>query len=92
VTNINVTASIVEITVTLGRMHSLLDPQTNAMLSTMRVEWFQSLALNPVVAKQLHLSLGRAVEFYERAHGKIPEDAGFRLVQDSELTPGRPVE
>jgi hypothetical protein len=91
VTNVYVTVSSPEITVALGRIHALLDPRTNGIGQTMRVEWFQSLALNPIVAKQLYLSLGRAVDFYESQFGKIPEDPNFRLANDADVAAGRPV-
>jgi hypothetical protein len=91
VTNINISATVAEITVTLGRLHSLVDPETNAIQPAVRTEWFQSLALNPIVAKQMYLGLGRALEFYETQFGKIPEDPGFRLASDADLF-GRTVE
>jgi|HubBroStandDraft_2_1064218.scaffolds.fasta_scaffold76168_1 hypothetical protein len=90
VTNVNITATVAEITMTLGQLHSLIDPKTRTLLPPVKTEWFQSLALNPIVAKQMYLGLGRALEFYERQFGKIPEDPSFRLTPDDELLPGRP--
>jgi hypothetical protein len=92
VTNVNITATVTEITVTLGQLHALVHPETKVMLPAVKTDWFQSLSLNPIVAKQLYLGLGRALEFYETQYGKIPEDPGFRLATDAEVLPGRPVE
>ena len=89
VTNVHITATVTEITVTLGQLHALIDPQTKTLLPAVKTDWFQSLSLNPVLAKQMLLGLGRAVEFYERTYGKIPEDPGFRVTPDDELIAGR---
>jgi hypothetical protein len=79
VTNVHVSVNVTEISVTLGRQRILISAETNIPLPTIGIEWFQSLSVNPIAAKQMYLGIARAVELYERQFGKIPEDPNFRL-------------
>jgi hypothetical protein len=79
VTTIHVAVSAVEIAVTLGRGRQMIDRQTNIPLPGSAVEWFQSLSLNPIAAKQIQLALAQSVDVYERLFGRIPEDPNFKL-------------
>jgi len=79
VTNLHVAFSAVEIAVLLGRARQVIDPTTNTPLPGSAIEWFQSLSLNPIAAKQIRGALDRAVEAYERLFGRIPEDPNFQL-------------
>jgi hypothetical protein len=71
------TVNVSELTVTLGRFRVLINAETNTPLPNMLIEWFQSLSLNPIVAKQMHIGITRALEVYERQFGRIPEDPNF---------------
>jgi hypothetical protein len=79
VTNIHIAISAVEIALLLGRARQVIDPQTNAPLPGSMIEWFQSLSLNPIAAKQIQLALAQSVAAYERFFGRIPEDPNFQL-------------
>jgi hypothetical protein len=79
VTLTHVSATVAEITMVLGRIRALIDQNSNVVRPNVAIEWFRSLSYNPIAAKQLHLVLGVAIEFYEKQYGKIPEDPNFRL-------------
>jgi hypothetical protein len=79
VTNIHVSVSAVEVAVVLGRAHQMIDPNTNAPLPGSAIEWFQSLSITPIAAKQIQSAFHQAITIYERSFGRIPEDPNFQL-------------
>lgn len=88
VTNIHIAFSVVEVAMLLGRARQMIDQNTNIPLPGSAIEWFQSLSITPIAAKQIQLALDRAIAVYERTFGPIPEDPNFQLAPMPDL-PGR---
>ena len=78
-TTVHVALSAPEVTVLLGRTRQVIDPNINSPMPNALMEWFQSISLSPVAAKQLANSLSHAVQAYERLFGEIPDDPTFTL-------------
>src|ERR1700730_7464587 len=74
VTVIHVSLSAAEGAVVLGRARQGIDTKANAPLQGAAIEWFQSLSFSPITAKQASRALAQAIDVYERAYGKIPDD------------------
>ena len=79
--------NLAEVSITVGQVRQLIDPQSGQPATQAGVEWILSLLLSAPVARQLNTMLTTVLDEYEKKFGVIPRDASLDLLL---TTPGRP--
>ena len=77
--HIVVSMSPVEISIMLGQTRMMPVQEEKRLSATQLVEWFATLTLSPVAAKQLRDGLNIALEGYAKQVGPIPSTVEPRI-------------
>jgi hypothetical protein len=84
ITAISISVTIDEIALLLGQNRTILD-NANMPSGFQKVEWSAAYSLSPSTAVNLHAAIGKAIEQFSTAFGKIPVDPNTKPVETGTL-------
>jgi len=73
-----------DVAVTFGSSRAVVD-QSTRLPTGIVIEWFASILMSPVLAKQLRDTLSNVIDDYEKQFGVIPVDPAFSPIQKDQI-------